>query len=382
MLPALVLVFALASAAGATPAPTVSPAPDRAHAPSPVPVAASAAPARVETAGRARSAAPAPAVSPAEAAVLLARAEKCLADATCTEDANALYRRADDGGAKGLSCFRFYYGLGIAKDLPRARACFERKVAGERCGDSSPDLDLDRLFLATMLIDAQGGPADPARVEPLFAGCSDDSAVSGVLAEVPKRSRPDPGREPLDFCKDVAESTLRIGQCIGVDRVRVAAERVRVERLLFPRLDRESRRLAAKARDAWTDFAQKEGHVYSDMYRGGTMSSIAGAGHRNELEKRRAAALARFFDYKPSGGADPAKAERDLDKAYHEACSSDAERTKLCTAARKAWTAYRDAEAALYLRVHGALGEKQVAADVKATLARQYQADLEDVIRP
>jgi uncharacterized protein YecT (DUF1311 family) len=343
MLPGLVLVLALASTA-ARAAPTV-------------PVAA-------------------PAVSPAEAAVLLDRAERCLADATCTEDANALYRRADDGGAQGLSCFRFYHGIGIAKDLPRARACFERKVAGERSEDSSTTLD--RFFLAAMLIDAQGGPADPARVEPLLHGWSMDR----LLEEVPKRSRPDPGREPLDFCKNIAESTFSVGQCMGVERLRVAAERVRVDRLLFSRLDAESRKLASKARDAWTDFAQKEGNVYGDMYRGGTLSSNANAGLRHELEKRRAAALARFFDYKPSGGADPAKTERDLDKAYEDACSDDLERTKLCSAARKAWTAYRDAEVALYLRVHGALGEKQVAADVKATLARQYQADLEDMLRP
>src|SRR5262249_40875745 len=154
----------------------------------------------------------------------------------CSEDANALYRSADDGGAKGLSCFRFYYGLGIARDLPRARACFERAVAGERCpGGSSPDLD--RLFLAVMLIDAQGGPANPGGVEPLFAGCSPDAALRGVLEELPKRSRPDRGREPLDFCRDVGGTTLSMGQCVGVDRDRVAAERVRVDRLLFARLD-------------------------------------------------------------------------------------------------------------------------------------------------
>ncbi len=378
MLAGLVFAVALASAA-ARAAPTMSPAPDGPRAPSPVPFATSAAPA--ETAGRARSAAAAPTVSPAEADVLLARAEKCLADATCTEDANGLYRRADDGGAKGLSCFRFYYGIGIAKDLPRARACFERVVASERCPDDFSH-ELDRFFLAVMLVDAQGGPADPARVESLFAGCSDNFELSDLRQEMPKRSRPDPGREPLDFCKNVVESTYMIGKCVGLDRVRVAAERVRVNRLLSSRLDAERRKLADKARDAWSDFARKEGDVEGDMYRGGTISSNANAGLRNELEKRRAAALARFFDYKPSAGADPAKTERDLDKAFNEACRYDAERTKLCTAARKAWTAYRDAEVALYLRVHGGQGERQVAADVKATLARQYRADLEDMLRP
>src|SRR5262249_52607864 len=76
----------------------------------------------------------------AEGAELLAKAEHCYASASCSmADAEALYRQADDKGATGVSCYRLYYGFGVAKDLPRARACFERHVASSHgCDGSSP----------------------------------------------------------------------------------------------------------------------------------------------------------------------------------------------------------------------------------------------------
>jgi uncharacterized protein YecT (DUF1311 family) len=321
-------------------------------------------------------------MSPADAKALLARADRCLADPACTDDAAALYRRADDAGAPGVSCFRFYHGIGVTQDLPRARACFERQVAaGPSCEGSSPDLD--RLYLAAMLVDAQGGAADAARAEALFAGCFQDVSVQSVLEQVPKRRRPDPGRAPLDFCGDIGGTTLSIGQCLAVEQDRLAAQQVRVDRLLFPKLDAEGKRLAVKAREAWSAFASKEGDVRGDTYRGGSFQSNAAVGHESALQKQRAEAMAHFFEYTPSAGADPRKAERDLDAAYQSACGSDAQRGKVCAAARRAWTAYRDAEVALYVHAHGASSTaKDVTRDVQTTLAGRYQADLEAVTRP
>jgi uncharacterized protein YecT (DUF1311 family) len=320
--------------------------------------------------------------TPAEAAALLAHADKCLADFACTEDADALYRAADDAGAKDVSCFRFYYGTGITKDLGRARACFERRIAAVAgCGGSSPDLD--RLYLASMLVDAQGGPADAARAEALFADCFKDAAVGGVREEVPKRAQPDPARAPLDFCQDIGGTTLSIGACLMVEQGRVVARRIQVEKLILPRLDAAGKKLAEKARAAWDDAAANEAAISYDVHKEGSIRSIAYTSRQNALLTRRAEAMAHLFDDELSAGADLAGAERDLGKAYAEACKQDADRKKVCAASRGAWTAYRDAEVALYVHVHGAsLGDKDVARDVKITLTRQYQADLEDVLKP
>jgi uncharacterized protein YecT (DUF1311 family) len=330
------------------------------------------------TAAPAASAAP-PAAAPS-AAELLARAEKCIEDPTCSEDAPALYRQADDANAPGLSCFRFYYGIGIEPDAARARSCFERHVVPSGCGNSSPDLE--RLYLGTMLIDAQGGPADADRARRLFDGCFADIAVTGVLAEIPKHKTLDPKRKPLDFCRDIGGTTLSMGECASIGRDRAAAESAHAERAMFQKLDPPGKELAAKAREAFRAYSNKQSELFSDKYRGGTLRNNTWATHENMLQKARSKALERFSAYKPDATADPAKAERDLDQAYANVCKSDEERKKLCAASRQAWTTYRDAEAALYAHVHGAaFGADPVTRDVHAALTRKLQADLVDMTK-
>ncbi|MFT3773340.1 MAG: lysozyme inhibitor LprI family protein [Minicystis sp.] len=328
------------------------------------------------------STSPQPTLSPTEAANLVATAEKCFADPRCDPaPAEDMYRRAADAGAKDVNCYQFYYGLDVHQDLPRARACFERTVAATKCDGSSPDLD--RAYLAAMLIDAQGGPADPTRAMALFTGCYTDMTVQGLAEEAGKRAGLAPDRTLLDFCKDIGGTTITMRQCSSVDGLKVEAMNRRVKRELSTKLDDTGRVLEAKARAAWSAFADKQGQAYGDKYRGGTLQSGAWADHRNALERQRIEALLHLFEYKLSPGADPALADRDLEKTYREASDGDAEHKKLLGAARKAWTAYRDAEVAFYLHVFGEkLGKREVERDVKATLAKKYQADLEDIIRP
>lgn len=324
---------------------------------------------------------PSPPMSPTEAAALVAHADACLADPACTEGGEALYRRADDAGATGVSCFRFYYGIGVALDRARARACFERQVAADgTCGGSSPSLD--RLYLAAMLIDGQGGAPAASRAESLLADCFRDVSVEGLLREVPTRSAPDSSRKALDFCKDIGGTTVSTSDCIRVESDGVTADRVRVERRLFSSLDAEGRALEIKARKAYADFTSKEGAVQADVFRGGSASSNRGAAAETQLQKQRTEALGHFFDPPPPAGADLQAAERDLDRAYRTACDTDAERRKLCAAARKSWSAYVDAEIALYWHPRGAPSVRTASRDVKTTLVRAYQKELEDVAHP
>ena len=175
---------------------------------------------------------------------------------------------------------------------------------------------------------------------------------------------------------------MTVGACHGVDADRSTAAKRRVEREIGPRLDAESRQLADRARDLWSAFARLEAEAYSDQYRGGTLRSNAQTGHESELEQQRFEALGHLFDYRPAGG-DPKAAERDLDRAYRAAAAGDADHQRLFAAAREAWRAYRGAELALYLRLFGAQhGDRQVQADVTATLARRYQAVLEQAVKP
>lgn len=325
----------------------------------------------------------APPPSPEAAREMLARAEKCFLDLQCSPaQAEALYRGADDGGAPGVSCFAFYYGINVTRDLPRARACFERQVkAGPACNGSSPDLD--RMMLASMLIDAQGGSAEPERAMALLAGCFEDASVQGIKEQAQKRRDLAPSREPLDFCKDEGGTTITIGQCHLVETQRLQANRLRVEREIAPRLDADGKRLSVKAQEAWSAFAAKQAEANADRYRGGSLQSNAQRSGQNELEQRRVEALSHLFEYRLSPGADPAAADRAVEGAYKEARQGDAHHAKLFEAARAAWKRYRDAEIALYVHLFGkGLGEREVKRDVQAMLTKGYQAILEDAVKP
>jgi hypothetical protein len=329
------------------------------------------------------AAAPKPKVSPKDAAALLKRADDCLGDPTCTDDGAALYLAADDAGADDVYCYRFYYGAGVAKDLPRARACFERAVAKQPPGcNGSPDLE--RAYLASMLIDGQGGDADPKRAEGLLGECFRDATVGGLEEQIKKRSVPPVWQElPLDFCEDIGGTTFTMGRCRMMEMDRILLERTKVERALLAKLDKEAGKLEMKARDAWTSFAVEEAQAYSDGYRGGTLQPLAEMGDYTLLEKRRTQQMRELLDYTPRVTISAAEAEKNLEKAFAASCRKDAERKRLCANAKKAFVAYRDAEVALYVRVHGAaFGDRKVALDMRAWTAQSFANDLDDFDKP
>jgi uncharacterized protein YecT (DUF1311 family) len=260
----------------------------------------------------------------------------------------------------------------VPVDLPRARACFERSVSrNQSCGDQSPGLD--RIYLASMLVDGQGGPRETERGKQLFAGCYEDISVSGVREEADKRAGSDPPAAPLDFCKDVGGTTLSMQGCGMIDSNKAAFEAQKTMKILAPRLDAEGLALARKAATAWATFAAKDADDTSDLYRGGSLRSLAYMTGQTKRERERAETLRSLFDYSP-GQDDPVIADKDLDRAYRAALSSrgDDEARKLLAAAQAAWRLYRTAEVALYRRALGKQhGESAVVRDITARLTRR-----------
>src|SRR5512139_2952965 len=89
---------------------------------------------------------PLPGPPPAEG--FAAAAASCPADASCPMDRHArLLLTAADRREAGVGCFQLLRGVGVAADMPRARACFAAAVEAEgKCTGSSPSLE--RLQLA------------------------------------------------------------------------------------------------------------------------------------------------------------------------------------------------------------------------------------------
>lgn len=315
---------------------------------------------------------------------LVKRAEKCLEDPLCSlEDAARLLFQADSAGASEMDCFRLYYGIAVPVDLPRARACFERSVGREKgCGDQSPGLH--RIYLASMLVDGQGGLRETERGKQILGDCYPDMSVSIVREEAAKRAVSDPPAPPLDFCKDIGGTTLSMQGCGMVDSNKAAFEAQKTMKILAPQLDVEGRALARKAAAAWTTFAEKDADDTSDIYRGGSMRSLIYLTGRTKRERERAEALRSLFEYSP-GQDDPAIADKELDRVYRAALSSraDDEARKLLAAAQAAWRVYRTAEVAFHRRALGKQhGESAVARDIAARLARRRIAMITEPREP
>lgn len=329
---------------------------------------------------------PAPSVGapPIQGNDLVKKAERCLDDPRCSlEDAARLFLQADDARATDMDCFRFYYGVGVPMDLPRARACFERSVSAEK-GYSGSSPSLERLFLGSMLVDGQGGPRETERGKGLFVDCFEDGSVTWLRQEADQRSvGADPSRDPLDFCDDIGGTTLSMRRCGSLELNKAAFEAQKAMKTLAPRLDAEGIVLATKAAAAWSKVAEKDADEWSDTYRNGSMRSLIYVGRQAGREHDRAKALRSLFDYAP-GQDDPSIADKDLDREYRAALASrDAEGKKLLVAAQAAWRTYRTAEVALYGRALGKQhDEAAVARDITARLTRARIAALTEPREP
>ena len=301
---------------------------------------------------------------------------KALLNAVCLS-LSLLFAPQRASAPSDSDCFSIYYGQ--LKDWPSARKCFERKVAGDSCASGSPSLE--RLYLAVMYLDAQGGEADLARARDLFTGCFKDAGVKQILDEVKTRQSGKPaGTRPLDFCDDIGGTTFDLQACQNVRATKMRSRAAEIEKGILARLDPKGRELYAKAAEAFESFAQSDARRAGDEYRGGSLSAVTYGERHNELEETRFAGLEKLFDYRPDAARDAkafAKADRSLNAAYQKAFKAqDEEGRKLLQAAQRAWISYRDAEAALYRYFASKFGDSAVDIDVRTKLTLERTKDL------
>jgi len=273
------------------------------------------------------------------------------ASATATPTATGLLP-AEEDDASELDCFRFYYGTGVPEDAARARSCFERNVGKASCGSSSPDLQ--RLYLATMRLDAQGGPRDAEGARALLKDCFADVSVSGVLGA--RRTK-----GPIDFCRDIGGTTLSMQECALVNDSRAAFEQQRAVKGLFASLDDAGKARYRAATDAFTRYADLDATRAGDAYRGGSLRPQTELQHRTRLASRRTKQLTTFLTTPPTA-ADLPQLEAKLAALRAQLRHGlDPEGAAVFDAADAAWESYRDAEIAFY---------KQSGDGVRAALVR------------
>ena len=254
------------------------------------------------------------------------------------------------------ACFRLYYGAGPTRDLTRARACFEKEVPKRTCNETP--FHLDRLYLAEMYLDAQGGAADPGKARALLSDCFEDLDIAELRKRIAAQVSAPPGpvgtpAGKLDFCGSLAGTTRTGLSCSVLASLRIDSALGALEKSVLARLDPPGRELYRKWKDAGDKFAQADAAAIFESISPGTLAPAAFNDRIGEFHAQQVRDLEELFRYRvhpKNNAAALAEAVRASEERYRQQLERD-ERAKVREAAERAqeaWMAYRDATPAFY----------------------------------
>ena len=266
------------------------------------------------------------------------------------------------------ACFRLYYGAGPTRDLARARACFEKEVPQRACNESP--YHLDRLYLAVMYVDGQGGAASADKARALLSECFDDADIAAIRQRMAARESAPPGHAgKLDFCGSLAGTTRAGMSCSLLASLRIDTALGEMEKSVLGRLDPPGRELYRKWKVAGDKFAQADAAAIFESISPGTLAPAASNDRVNEVHAQQVRDLRELFRYRvhpKNNAAALAEAVRALEERYRQQVERDPRAKARDSAARaqEAWMAYRDATPALYCEALNLSDCRAVATDL------------------
>jgi uncharacterized protein YecT (DUF1311 family) len=266
---------------------------------------------------------------------------------------HAAHLPADEVNAK--QCFDSYYGASSARDMVGARRCFIAEVPKHECTEP---FDLDRLYLAVMYLDAQGGPADFPAARALIAGCQGqrkEGVEKAIDARVTGAVLLPQGPSELDYCKSIATTTTDSESCANMHALIVGVNIDTAEKSLLTTLDAEEQKLYTAWKTAWNNFAKAQAEWVADRNRGGTGRGAALANTLNEMNREHLDDMQNLIsvyrDPKDDAAA-LAESQRKLDDQYRQRLAlADAQNRELLQKAQSAWTEYEKSAPPFYCRI-------------------------------
>jgi hypothetical protein len=278
------------------------------------------------------------------------------------------------------ACFKLYYGVGPTRDLTRARACFEKEVPRRACNETP--YHLDRLYLAVMYLDAQGGAAAPAKAGALLSDCFDDADIAELRRRMAAReSAPQGQAGKLDFCESLAGTTRAGMSCSLLASLRIDTALGSLEKSVLARLDPPGRELYRKWKVAGDKFAQADAAAIYESISPGALAPAAANDRVNEVHAQQVRDLRELFRYRPgpkNNAATLAEAVRSLRERYGRKLEQD-QRAKVretAERAQEAWMAYRDAAPPFYCGALKLSDCAAVATDLFTTLTERRIEEL------
>jgi hypothetical protein len=261
------------------------------------------------------------------------------------------------------SCDVFYFGIGQQRDVRHAFACELAK----------PEPNRNWVLIAVMYLNGEGTARDLGRAREALAhvpgeGCG---VTCAALDEVLRRQEGAPKRRyaRVDYCKDIAQTTIDVNYCLGVAARKDALTRKRQEKDLMADLAPPARKRFAALAQAFARFKDADGTREYQNFRDGTIRGEAAAIMEERVTKHYREALAAWGPQAKGAPASPrplAEADRELNEIYRRIMT---EVDAAIAEARAAATADDGEE-----RVQAAIGVKTATRDAERAWLRYAAA--------
>jgi uncharacterized protein YecT (DUF1311 family) len=278
------------------------------------------------------------------------------------------------------ACFRLYYGAGPTRNLARARACFEKEVPQRAC--NATPFHLDRLYLAVMYLDAQGGAASPDKARALLSECFEDADIAELRRRTAAQVAAPSGQAgKLDSCASLAGTTRAGMSCSLLASLRIDTALAEMEKSVLARLDPPGRELYRKWKVAAGKFAEADAAAVFESISPGTLAPAASNDRVNEIHAQQVRDLRELFRYRlhpKNNAAALAEAVRAFEERYRQQIERDprAKARESAARAQEAWIAYRDATPAFYCEALKLSDCAAVATDLFTILTGRRVEDL------
>ena len=238
-------------------------------------------------------------------------------------------------------CDDYYYGISRTRDLKRAFACHTR----------APDEDKDWMMLTVMHLNGEGTPASLAQAQASFKHVSAHDASTEAMekALALRAAHPETRFPRVDFCKEIAQTTLDGNECDAIQQRRADAATSRFLKPVKASLDRAGAKRFDDLKHAFDSFRKADGERVYEAFIDGTIRNAEAMAQEDFVQRNFVAAIAAWGPKAapPSSKRSLTDADAELNEVYRKDLSRfDADHATAKEAARAAqrlWLKYATA---------------------------------------
>lgn len=214
---------------------------------------------------------------------------------------------------KAEDCDALYKGKGTPRDLPRALACYRAQG--------------DWMMVAIMQVNGEGTAVDlsgaRASLDRVDSQDADVDAVKSIIAK--REASPKVKGPPVDFCRDVASTTLSENSCQAEAQVKKTAKSDGRLKQMRAGLDARVRPAFDRVQAAFEKFVKAEGQRAYQQYIDGTIRNQAAMDQEDRVRRNFMATVKALITGPADGLAGRrifADADKELNAVYNAGLSS------------------------------------------------------------